>query len=87
MHGTISLGAADLDGLYQGLAERLGFLNVALELFDEDALSSDDLIGVLEPKKLIQLLAELFYKDAQSSDDLTQLLASSVKHSICKLSL
>eukprot|EP01043_Picozoa_sp_COSAG02_P056766 COSAG02_NODE_6781_length_3363_cov_143.625361_4_plen_79_part_00 len=58
-----------------------------LELFDEDALSSDDLIGVLEPKKLIQLLAGLFYKDAQSSDDLTQLLASSEKHSICELSL
>ncbi len=58
-----------------------------LELFDEDALSSDDLIGVLEPKKLIQLLAGLFYKDVQSSDDLTQLLASSEKHSICELSL
>jgi hypothetical protein len=58
-----------------------------LELFDEDALSSDDLIGVLEPKVLIQLLAGLFYKDAQSSDDLTQLLASSEKHSICELSL
>ena len=28
-----------------------------LEVFDEDTLSSDDLIGVIKPKKLTQLLA------------------------------